>query len=100
MSDYVLYCRTPEIIARNVGDECVLVPVTREAGDLEYIFTLNPVAAHLWACLETPRSADALVEALLEAFDVEREEAERDVQAFLDDLEQAGLARHAEGATS
>jgi hypothetical protein len=86
-----VYHRIEGVIHRRVGAEGVLVPVTREAGDLEYVFSLNPVGAFVWDRLETPATLDALAEAVAASFDVAADEARNDVAAFLDQLDEAGL---------
>jgi hypothetical protein len=50
------------------------------------MMSLNGVAAFLWKKLETPTDRDALVDSLLQEYDVERNRAFQDVDDFLKKL--------------
>ena len=65
-----LYIRDTAVVARRIGDETVLVPVRRNVGDLESIYTLNGVAAALWDRLATPQTAEDLAASLASEYDV------------------------------
>lgn len=53
---------------------------------------LNPVGTLVWDALDESRDANAIATSLVERFeDVSLEEFERDVQAFLEELSEAGL---------
>jgi GeoRSP system PqqD family protein len=52
--------------------------------------TLNSVAARCWE-LADGRTFSALIDQLLNEFEVERNALERDVRTFLDELHQRGL---------
>ncbi|SHK12571.1 PqqD family protein [Rhodothermus profundi] len=55
-------------------------------------YTLNATGVFIWEQLDQGRQTiDELVEALLAHYEVTREEAERQVRAFLDALQQEGL---------
>jgi AraC-like DNA-binding protein len=61
-----------------------------------HYYTLNGVAARVWAVIETSPSgiaAEDIVDALETHFKAPREELERDAAQCLADLQQAGLAR-------
>jgi Coenzyme PQQ synthesis protein D (PqqD) len=82
-----------EFVTRRIADETIIVPVVNGVGDLDAIFTLNAVGSHIWQLIETPTTVAALVEAIVQEFDVPRERAEHDVPEFLDRLAEAGLIR-------
>ena len=68
LSDGIRYQRTDEFVARNIAGETVLVPVHRQIGDLESIYTLNEVATFLWERLADATTPVALALALEETF--------------------------------
>jgi hypothetical protein len=80
-----------EFVTRRIADETLVVPVAGGVGDLDAIYTLNEVAAHIWTILDAPASVDAIVEEICREFDVPADRAAHDVAAFLDALESAGL---------
>ena len=55
------------------------------------LHVLNPAGAVILAALESPRTVEELVEAVLETFDAEPGAVRRDVEAFLDEAVTAGL---------
>ncbi len=80
-----------EIVSREIAGETILVPIKGKLADMQQIFSLNPVAAYIWRCLDEKSDRDAIAAELLDRFDVGREEAERDVRDFMEELLKAGL---------
>lgn len=80
----------PDFVAREISSELVLVPVTRDAADLESVFTLNEVAACVWRLLETCSSDAEIARELSKEYEVEQEEALADVQELLTQLREIG----------
>jgi hypothetical protein len=85
------YHRVEDIAFRQIADECLLVPVRTDPKQAMAIFSLNPVGATLWEALNVPRTEEELVERTVEAFEVDAQEAQGDVRAFLEQLEQKQL---------
>ncbi len=54
-------------------------------------FSLEGVGSTLWEALQEPRSFGELTATVLERYDVGAETAERDVNALLSNLKEAGL---------
>ena len=89
MNDGV-YVRETQLLEAKLGDE--LMALDAEAGTC---FGFNRVATEVWSLLESPKSFDELVAALLEEYDVDGERCGADLRELLDDLEAKGLVRHA-----
>jgi hypothetical protein len=79
-------CRRPEIAWRVIDGEAVVV--NPRAG---LIYPFNPVATRCWELADGTRTAEQIIMALYEEFDVPREQLERDMQAFLATLHEKGL---------
>lgn len=60
--------------------------------DSSQFHTFNPVATRVWELLASPRTVVDLVELILGEFDVDRETAVVDVEGFLEELVEKGLA--------
>ncbi len=82
--------RNADFVSREVADEMVLVPVTRDAADLVGIFTLNEVGAFIWGLLEEETTEDAVAAAICEEFEVSPEQARGDLGEFLAQLDEIG----------
>lgn len=85
-----------EIVSREIASETILVPIKGQLADMQQIFSLNPVGACIWGRLDEDSDLDALVAGVVGRFDVTREEAERDVREFVEELLKAGLIEVAE----
>jgi Coenzyme PQQ synthesis protein D (PqqD) len=81
-----IYSRATDLMEAELGDE--LVALDPNAGEC---FGFNNVATSVWRCLEQPKTFDQLRNALLEEYDVEPEQCERELKALLDDLSAKGL---------
>jgi Coenzyme PQQ synthesis protein D (PqqD) len=85
------YRRSQDVVCRQVGGESILVPIRHNVGNLDYVYTLSPVAARIWALLDGSRSVEAIAEELCGEFEVDSDTAAADVTALLADLASASL---------
>lgn len=76
---------------RQILDEIIAVPSGEASKLFSGIVSLNDVGMFLFELLQTEQTTEALVEALLDTYDVERETAQRDVDEFLNHLRTSGL---------
>jgi len=86
VSDGIRYQRTDEFVARNIAGETVLVPIHRQIGDLESIYTLNEVATFIWERLAETATPGALALALEDTFAGSPAEMRADLDEFLGHL--------------
>jgi hypothetical protein len=80
------WARSERMIGRRIGEEYVLVPLAGRGADLDSILNLSRVAAFVWEQLDGSRTGAAVVDAVVERFQVERERAEADILELLDTL--------------
>ena len=76
---------------RKVGGQNVVVAVGAASRDFNGIIKLNETGAFLWELLKSERTPKELTEALLAEYDIDRETAAADVEAFADRLSRAEL---------
>lgn len=81
MQEY--YQRKQNYLHRNIAGNDVLVSVGSNIANFNGYIELNSTASFLWDYLETPCTAEALIKALCEQFEVEQSVAKEDVGAFL-----------------
>lgn len=79
-----------EFVLRQVADTWVVMPLGQTSVDFNGMLTLNQSGALLWQALEKGGDRDALADALTGQYEVSREEALADVDAFLAKLQQTG----------
>lgn len=77
--------RHPDAVWRSFADELALLDPA-----LRHLSSLNEVAARIWE-LADGRPLGGLIEQLLNEFEVERNQLDRDVRTFLDELHRRGL---------
>ena len=75
-----------EFVKRTVAGETFLVPIGETVKKYSGLFALNEVGSFLWERLGGAEGKEELIDAVTAEYDVAREDAERDVSAFLDKL--------------
>lgn len=75
-----------EFVLREVAGETLLVPIGTSTLSLNGMLVLNGCGRFLWERIPEAESVEALVDALLEEYEVDRETASRDVREFLAEL--------------
>ena len=78
-------------ILRSVAGSNIVVAVGDEAASFDGIRTINETGAFLWKVIEQGTTQDALVDALVEEYEVDRETAKEDVSEFVNLLINNGL---------
>jgi hypothetical protein len=86
-----VYRRSTDVVARQVGGESILVPIRHNVGNLDYVYTLNAVAARVWSLLDGTRTIDAVVSDVCDEFDIDRGTALADISTLVSDLAGASL---------
>lgn len=75
-----------DLVCSDMDGEIVMMSVDNG----EY-YGLDEIGSRVWTLLDAPRQVSELCGTLLEEFDVEREQCERDVLAFLNEMAEDGL---------
>jgi hypothetical protein len=79
--------RKADAISTKLDDELILLSLVRDC-----YFSTGKVGARIWELIEQPCSVSAIVNTLLNEFDVEPEECSEDVERFLERLVSSELA--------
>lgn len=78
-------------IVREVAGSQIVIAVGERAKEFNGIIRLNETGLFLWNLLQTQTDSEKLTEALTDEYDVGKDEAEKDIQAFLKTLTDAGI---------
>lgn len=81
-----VFLRNPDFIYRKIIEELILVPIHQNVADMNCIYTLNEVGATVWEALESPTSIPQLEELVLQTYEAELPQVQKDVAEFLNDL--------------
>ena len=78
-------------VLRKVADTYVVVAIGAEAKKHNVMITLNETGALLWEKLSEGADEKALVDAILEVYDIDEATASMDVTKFIDKVKSEGL---------
>ena len=85
-----LFQKDSSIVSRRIADEVILVPVSQKLGRVDFIYTLNEAAAHIWELIDGKRSLKSLRDSMVEAFQVQDSEAQEDLIMLIEQLKEVG----------
>lgn len=85
------YQRNEDVVTREILGETLLVPISSAVADMDNIFALNETGAHIWHRLDGALSLAAICESIVDAFEVNEQQAWADTQVLIADLASAGL---------
>lgn len=74
-------------VARESGNEMILVPLTNNVAQMSELFTLNETARFIWENATSDVNIDGLVSLMTENFDIDNSTAEKDINNFLKHIE-------------
>jgi len=82
------YKRDDNFVFRQIENETILVPIRDNVGDMGSIYNLNAVGAFIWQQLDGEKQLREVAAMVTEEFDVSVEQAQLDLQDFVDQLEE------------
>ena len=80
-----------DFIMRDVLDEHMLIPTSGNINEFNGAIAFNDVAAFIWQQLQNSCSREDLVTAVLGEFKVDRDTAQKDIDALLETFRTEGL---------
>jgi hypothetical protein len=87
----------PDVVARRIAGETILVPIRGELADMQKIYALDAVAEAVWNGLDGVADLETVLARVVATFDVPEDVARRDVASFVAKLVEAGLVEQAGG---
>ena len=87
------YTKNPSMVFRKIADECLLVPISHQVADLNYLFVLNPVAGRIWELIDGHNLVRDIKDQLLAEYDANPQEVEQDLVEFIAQLSEIGSIR-------
>ena len=80
-------------VLTKVVDSYIAVPVGSGNVDLNTIISLNETGAFIWNLMKEDIEKEAVIEAMLNEYDVNREKAEADLDKFISQIKEADLLK-------
>jgi hypothetical protein len=84
------YARDPDFVSRRIADEVLVLPIRKNLGDLESIYTLNEVGARIWELLDGRRTLREIRDVIVGEYQVTDQEATVDLETFVEHLTAIG----------
>ncbi len=75
----------------NIAEQNIIVPVGIKNVNFNKMVSLNNSGAFLWRQLQEDKSEEALLQAMLEEYDIDEASASRDIKNFICKLKEAGI---------
>ena len=82
-----VFAKNPDIVARKIADEMILVPILKSATDLSEVYSMDKVGALIWELIDGVLTVEQITHAITAKFKVEPNQAETDIKEFLTELE-------------
>ena len=86
LSSHARFIRNQEVVCRKIDGELIIVPIRNNVGDLNSLYTLNPVGSALWDFMVEGHTVPEMVQRICDEFEVTNTQAQQDIEAFLDSL--------------
>jgi hypothetical protein len=80
------FIRNREVVSRQIEGELIIVPIRHGVGDLNSLYTLNPVGSVLWNFMTEGHTVPEMVQRICDEFEVSTAQAQGDIHNFLDSL--------------
>ena len=85
-SNHAYFIRNQEVVSRRIDGELIIVPIRSGIGDLNSLYTLNPVGSVLWEFMTERHTVGEMVQRVREEFEVTTTQAQQDIESFLGSL--------------
>jgi len=87
----VHFVRNTRVVSRRIEEETLVVPIRGGVGDLDSIYSFNPLGGEIWNLLEHETSVEEITRWVVDQYDVAAQQARNDIQDFLNELLAVGL---------
>jgi hypothetical protein len=84
------YDKDANMVGRRIADEFILVPIKKDAGDLQCMYTLNDVGARIWELIDGHASVEEITSTIVREYEVDVPQAKADVVEFLAQMKKIG----------
>jgi hypothetical protein len=88
-----VFARDPNFVSRRIEAETILVPIRNNVGDLDCIFSLNPVGALVLELLDGVATLGDIRDRIVGEYDVSATAVEADLNAFVAEMESIAAIR-------
>ncbi|MDP4266938.1 MAG: PqqD family protein [Bacteroidota bacterium] len=84
--DKIKYIRKPNLIAKKIGDEYIIVQIVDKVANMNALYTLNETGAFIWENLDSGKTIEQIVSLVCNEFDTDLETTKNDVIRFINEI--------------
>lgn len=81
-----VFQKNGSMVCRTIDNQTIMVPIRRNVGDLQHIYTLNKVAARIWELIDGQKTFEDIQENIVSKYCISSEKAEKDISKFIKQL--------------
>jgi len=78
-------------LLRTIADTNIVVPVAERVIDFKGMIVLNDSTAAIWRFMEKGREYGEIVDYMISTYDIDKETAQKDLNAWLKQMEDRGI---------
>ena len=82
-----LYNMKSKFVAREIGNELILVPLAENVAQMSELFTMNETAKFIWENSNENVSTEDMERLMTGNFDIDAETARKDIAVFMNQME-------------
>ena len=82
-----LYNMKSKFVAREIGNELILVPLAENVAQMSELFTMNETAKFIWENSKENVSTEDMELLMAGNFDIDAETARKDIAVFMNQME-------------
>jgi hypothetical protein len=83
MDTGIVYKRSEKLVVRKIKEDSVIVPVSHDMSEMDFLYTLNPTATFIWESINGKNSMEDIARKLESEFEVDIGTARSDVADFM-----------------
>lgn len=73
-------------MTKEVGDECIIVPLSDNIADMDSVFTLNDTGTFFWNLIDGKKTIAEIIQAVVAEYDIDENTVQKDLFGFVEEM--------------
>ena len=73
-------------MTKEVGDECIIVPLSDNIADMDSVFTLNDTGTFFWNLIDGKKTIAEIIQAVVAEYDIDEKTVQKDLFGFVEEM--------------
>jgi len=86
MKGNIILKKGKDVVAREIGEQIILVPLSKSAGSTSCIYTLTKTAVAVWELIDGKRTLNQLKNVLMDKYNISESRLEKELDGLYKDL--------------